>query len=73
MTQADLIARQEALRARIAKLEAEIETLRAEESRLLGSCGHQYADGRPALTGGTMKVCAVCGHVPKRTDEKLWG
>jgi hypothetical protein len=73
VTQAERLARREQLRADIAKQEVELEQLRAEESRLLETCEHVYADGRGAATGGRVKICAVCGRLLKARDEKLWG
>lgn len=73
MTQAERLIRREELRAEIAKHEAALEALREEEERLLGSCDHTYADGRHAVVGGRIKVCAICGRVLKGKDEKLWG
>lgn len=73
MTQAERLARREELQAQIAKREAELEVLRGEIARLLESCEHNYADGRHAATGGSVKLCALCGRVLKGRDEKLWG
>ncbi len=73
MDQAERLARREELRAEIAKHEAALAALRAEEARLLDGCEHHYADGRSAATGGRVKICAICGHVLPGRDEKLWG
>jgi hypothetical protein len=73
VTQAERLARHKALRAAIAKLETDLAALRDDEVRLLDGCEHAYADGRPAATGGQVKICAVCGKVLPRRDEKLWG
>lgn len=73
MTQEERLARRTELRADIVKLEAELEALRAEEARILDGCEHAYADGRHAAAGGRIKICAICGHVLKHRDEKLWG
>lgn len=73
MTQAERLDRREELRAEIAKHEEALAALRAEEEQLLGECEHTYADGRHAVVGGRIRVCAVCGQVLKGRDEKLWG
>lgn len=73
MTQAERLERREQLRVEIAKQEESLAALREEEERLLGACEHTYADGRAAAVGGRIKVCAICGHVLKGRDEKLWG
>ncbi len=73
MTQAERLARREELRADIAKLEVELDALRAEETRLLDACEHAYADGRNASAGAKIKICSICGRVLKNRDEKLWG
>lgn len=73
MTQEERLARRLELRADIVKLEAELETLRTEEARLLDGCEHAYADGRHAVAGGRVKICAICGRVLKHREEKLWG
>ena len=73
MNQAERLDRREELRTEIAKYQEALEALREEEERLLFECEHTYADGRPASVGGRIKVCAVCGHVLKARDEKLWG
>jgi hypothetical protein len=73
VTQAQRLTRRLELRAEIARLETELQTLRHEEERLLDGCEHDYADGRSAATGGRVKICAICGHVLPNRDEKLWG
>lgn len=73
MTQSERLARRDALRADIAKLETDLDSLRTEEARLLDGCEHAYADGRNASAGGKVKICAICGRVLKQRDEKLWG
>lgn len=73
MTQEERLARRAELRTDITKLETELEALRAEEARLLDDCEHVYADGRSAGAGGRVRICAICGHVLKHRDEKLWG
>jgi hypothetical protein len=73
VTQSERLARRDELRADIAKLEAELQALRTEESRLLDDCDHSYADGRGASTGARVRICAICGRVLKHRDEKLWG
>jgi len=73
VTQAERLARREALRAEIARHEAEVESLRAEERQLLDGCEHTYPDGRRAAAGGRLKICAICGKVLPARDEKLWG
>ena len=45
----------------------------AEEARLLEQCEHEYADGRHAVAGGRVKICAICGRLLKQRDDKLWG
>jgi hypothetical protein len=73
VTQEERLARRAALRADIERLKGELEALLEEEARLLDGCEHAYADGRSASTGGRVRICAVCGHVLKQRDEKLWG
>jgi hypothetical protein len=73
VTQAERLARRDALRAEIAKQERQLADLRAEEARLLTDCAHEYADGRHATTGGRVKICAICGRLMPQRDEKLWG
>lgn len=73
MTQREILNRREQLRSDIAKHEAALAALRAEEARLLERCDHTYADGRRATAGSPVRVCAVCGQLLKARDEKLWG
>jgi NADH pyrophosphatase NudC (nudix superfamily) len=74
VTQEQRLARRAELRADITRLEAELAELREAETRLLEGCEHVYADGRSALAGGhQVRICAICGQVPKHRDEKLWG
>jgi hypothetical protein len=67
------MARRAELRADIERLKGELDALLQEEARLLDGCEHLYADGRSASTGGAVRICAICGHVLKNRDEKLWG
>ena len=71
--QAERLARREQLRAEISKHENALAALRAEEALLLEECDHSYTDGRHAVVGGRLKICAICGRVLKGRDEKLWG
>jgi hypothetical protein len=73
VTQAERLARRAELRADIDKRNAELEALLEEEARLLDGCEHTYGDGRAAGAGGRVRICAICGHVLKHRDEKLWG
>jgi hypothetical protein len=73
LTQAERLERHGALRAEIDKQESLLAALRAEEGRILAGCEHVYADGRRAVTGGRVKICAICGQVLRSRDEKLWG
>jgi len=73
VTQAERLARRDALRAEISRQEADLEALREEERRLLDGCEHTYPDGRRAAAGGRLKICAICGKVLPARDEKLWG
>jgi len=73
VTQAERVARQEILRTVIARLEAYLGELQAEQKKALDGCEHTYADGRSAATGTATKVCAICGQVVKGRDDKLWG
>jgi hypothetical protein len=73
MTQPERLARREALRQTISKLETLVSDLRGEESRLLEGCEHAYADGRRAAAGGRTKVCTLCGRLLRGRDDKLWG
>jgi hypothetical protein len=67
------VARQEILRTVIARLEAYLGELHAEQKKALEGCEHSYADGRSAATGSATKVCAICGAVVKGSADKLWG
>jgi hypothetical protein len=73
MTQAERLRRRDQLRAEISEHEAILAGLRAEEKRLLEGCEHVYADGRRAVAGSQVKICAVCGRVLPQRDDKLWG
>jgi len=73
VTQAERVARQEILRTVIARLEAYLGELQAEQKKALEGCEHTYADGRSAATGSNTKVCAICGLVVKGSADKLWG
>jgi hypothetical protein len=73
VTQNEILAQRDRLKAEISKHEAALAALRAEEARLLERCQHTYADGRRAAAGGRIAVCCVCGTVLKHRDEKLWG
>lgn len=73
MTQAERIARRETLRAEIARREKDLASLREEEAKVLRDCEHTYPDGRLAATGGQVKICAICGRVLPKRDDKLWG
>ena len=73
MTQEERLARRKQLRTEVARLEAELGALREEERLLLESCEHTYPDGRAAAAGGQVKICAICGRLLPRKDEKLWG
>ncbi len=73
LTQAQRLERHDALRAEIERQETLLAALRAEEERVLSGCEHVYADGRHAVTGGRVKICAICGQVLRSRDEKLWG
>ena len=73
MTQAERMARREALRGKIGEHEDALAKLRAEEATLLEGCEHAYPDGRAAMTGAQVKICAICGKLLRARDEKLWG
>jgi hypothetical protein len=73
MTQAERVARQEVLRDVIKKLEGALAEFRVEVERTLVGCDHTYPDGRSAGTGGSTKICAICGGMLKGRDDKLWG
>jgi hypothetical protein len=73
VTQTERLARHEVLRSVIARLEATLGELRAEQAKVLEGCEHTYPDGRAAAAGGSTKVCAICGKVLKGREDKLWG
>ncbi len=73
MTQGERLAKREALRRSIAKLEAELRALLEEEKSLLAACAHTYPDGQSALVGASTKVCVHCAKLINPKDEKLWG
>ena len=73
MTQAERLARRAELREEIEKRRLDLEALLEDEARLLDGCEHHYADGRSASTGGRVRICAICGHLLKQREEKLWG
>jgi hypothetical protein len=73
VTQAERFARQEVLRDIIKRLEGALTEFRAEVEKTLAGCEHTYPDGRTASTGGSTKICSVCGAVLKGRDDKLWG
>ena len=51
----------------------QLAALRAEEAKLLEGCEHAYEDGRHAVAGAQVKICAICGRLLRARDEKLWG
>jgi hypothetical protein len=73
VTQAERVARQDVLRDVIKRLEAAAAEFRAEVEKTLVGCEHTYPDGRAAVTGGSTKICSICGGVLKGRDAKLWG
>lgn len=73
MTQRERLDRRAVIEAQIAKHEAALAELRIERGRLLEGCEHAYSDGRTAVTGVKVKICAICGRVIPGKDEKLWG
>jgi hypothetical protein len=73
VNQAERLARREELRGKIAEHEDVLAKLRAEEAKLLEGCEHAYGDGRAAMTGAQVKICAICGKLLRARDEKLWG
>jgi hypothetical protein len=73
VTQAERLTRRESLRAKIAEHETALAALRAEETKLLEGCEHAYEDGRHAVAGAQVKICAICGRVLRARDDKLWG
>jgi hypothetical protein len=73
VTQAERVARQEVLRDVIKRLERVLAEFRTEAEKTLAGCEHTYPDGRAAVTGGSTKICSICGAVLKGRDAKLWG
>jgi hypothetical protein len=73
ITQAERLARKDALRDQIAKREAEIRDLQEELARLLADCEHTDANGQIAVAGSRTKICVHCGRIVPLHDEKLWG
>jgi len=73
VTQAERIARKEVLLDVIKRLEAAAAEFRAESEKALVGCEHTYPDGRVAVTGGSTKICSICGGVLKGREAKLWG
>ncbi len=73
MTQGERLAKREALRSEIAKLEAGLRTLFEEEKAILKECAHTYPNGQSALVGTSTKVCVHCAQLSNPKDEKLWG
>jgi len=73
VTQVERVARHEVLRVVIARLEETLAELRTEQQRALEGCEHVYPDGRAAATGGSTKVCAICGKMLKAREGKIWG
>ncbi len=56
MTQDERLAKRDALRAEIVKLEESIRLLLEQEELLLKDCAHTYAGGQSALVGGRTKI-----------------
>jgi hypothetical protein len=73
VTQEERLAKRDALRGEIVKLEESIRNLLEQEELLLRDCSHTYAGGQSALVGGRTKVCVHCGRSVAGKDEKLWG
>jgi hypothetical protein len=73
MTQGERLAKREAIRSEVAKLEAGLRALLEEEKALLKECAHTYPNGQSALVGASTKVCVHCGKLMNQKDEKLWG
>jgi len=73
VTQDERLAKRDALRSEIVKLEESIRVLLEQEEELLRDCSHTYAGGKSALVGGRVKVCVHCGRSVQGKDEKLWG
>jgi len=73
VTQEERLAKRDALRSEIVKLEEAIRALLEQEEEMLRDCSHTYAGGKSALVGGRVKVCVHCGRSVQGKDEKLWG
>ena len=73
VTQEERLAKRDALRSDIVKLEESIRALLEQEEELLRDCSHTYAGGKSALVGGRVRVCVHCGRSVQGKDEKLWG
>jgi hypothetical protein len=73
VTQDERLAKRDALRAEIVKLEESIRLLLEQEELLLKDCAHTYAGGQSALVGGRTKICVHCGRAVAGKDDKLWG
>ena len=73
VTQDERLAKRDALRSDIVKLEESIRALLEQEEELLRDCSHTYAGGKSALVGGRVRVCVHCGRSVQGKDEKLWG
>jgi transposase len=73
VTQEERLAKRDALRSEIVKLEESIRALLEQEEEMLRDCSHTYAGGKSALVGGRVKVCVHCGRSVQGKDEKLWG
>ena len=73
VTQEERLAKRDALRAEILKLEESIKGLLEQEETLLKDCSHTYPGGKSALVGEPTKVCVHCGRAVAGKDEKLWG
>lgn len=73
MTQEERLAKRDALRSEILKLEESIKGLLEQEETLLKECSHTYPDGKSALVGERTKVCVHCGRAVAGKEEKPWG
>ena len=73
VTQDERLAKRDALRSEIVKLEESIRLLLEQEELLLKDCAHTYAGGQSALVGGRTKICVHCGRAVAGKDDKLWG
>jgi hypothetical protein len=73
VTQEERLAKRDALRSEILKLEESIKGLLEQEEAILKDCSHTYPGGKSALVGGRTKVCVHCGRAVAGKDEKLWG